>query len=150
MKCTFLFSFFFLIIKREKKIISFSIQVRFSVSTSHNAERAKLKRKNFQKPNLFVILLLLLVDGGLGDPVQIPLATLRDAAAALVLVLLEHADLLQRLHHLAVDGPGGVDVVGRAGTTVLGGAVDLAQTANTDGLAHVDVTGDGGGTDVVP
>lgn len=112
--------------------------------------REQSKKKKLSKPNLFVILLLLLVDGGLGDPVQIPLATLRDAAAALVLVLLEHTDLLQGLHHLAVDGPGGVDVVGRAGTTVLGRAVNLAQTANTDGLADVDVTGDGGGTDVVP
>lgn len=28
--------------------------------------------------------------------------------------------------------------------------VDLAETANTDGLAHVDVAGDGGGADVEP
>ena len=41
-------------------------------------------------------------------------------------------------------------MVGRAGAAVLGATVDLAQTANTDGLAHVDVTGDSGGTDVVP
>lgn len=41
-------------------------------------------------------------------------------------------------------------MVGGAGATVLGRAVGLAQTANTDGLADVDVTGDGGGTDVVP
>lgn len=37
-----------------------------------------------------------------------------------------------------------------AGAAVLGGTVDLAQTADTDGLAHVDVTGDGSGADVVP
>jgi hypothetical protein len=28
--------------------------------------------------------------------------------------------------------------------------VDLAETADTDGLAHVDVTGDGGGANVEP
>jgi hypothetical protein len=28
--------------------------------------------------------------------------------------------------------------------------VDLSQTANTDGLAHVDVAGDGGSADVEP
>jgi hypothetical protein len=41
-------------------------------------------------------------------------------------------------------------VVGGARAAVLGATVDLAQTADTDGLAHVDVTGDSGGTDVVP
>ena len=28
--------------------------------------------------------------------------------------------------------------------------MDLAETANTDGLAHVDVASDGGGADVEP
>ena len=41
-------------------------------------------------------------------------------------------------------------MVRRAGATVLGGAVDLAQTADTDGLAEVDVAGNGGGAHVVP
>jgi hypothetical protein len=41
-------------------------------------------------------------------------------------------------------------VVGGARAAVLGATVDLAETADTDGLAHVDVTGDSGGTDVVP
>lgn len=41
-------------------------------------------------------------------------------------------------------------MVGGAGTTVLGRAVDLAQAADTDGLAQVDVTGNGGSADVVP
>lgn len=41
-------------------------------------------------------------------------------------------------------------MVGGAGTTVPGRAVNLAQAANTDGLAEVDVTGDGGSADVVP
>ena len=40
--------------------------------------------------------------------------------------------------------PGGAD------TPVLGGTVDLSETANTDGLAEVDVAGDGGGTNVEP
>lgn len=82
--------------------------------------------------------------------VQITLASLGDAAATLVLVLLEDANLLKRLHDLAVNGARSVDVLGGAGTTVLGGAVDLAQTANTDGLAAVDVASDGGGADVEP
>lgn len=39
-----------------------------------------------------------------------------------------------------------------AGTAaaVLGAAVDLAETADTDGLPEVDVAGDGGGADVEP
>ena len=41
-------------------------------------------------------------------------------------------------------------MVGGARAAVLGATVDLAETADTDGLAHVDVTGDSGGTDVVP
>lgn len=64
--------------------------------------------------------------------------------------MLEDTDLLEGLHDLTVDGAGGIDVVGGAGAAVLGGTVDLAETANTDGLAHVDVASDGGGADVVP
>jgi hypothetical protein len=41
-------------------------------------------------------------------------------------------------------------VLGRAAAAVLGGAVDLAQTADADGLAEVDVAGDGGGANVEP
>ena len=37
-----------------------------------------------------------------------------------------------------------------ADTAVLGSAVDLAEAADTDSLAHVDVAGDGGGAHVVP
>ena len=51
---------------------------------------------------------------------------------------------------LAVDGAGGIDVVSGTGATVLGGTVNLAEAANTDGLAHVDVAGDGGSADVEP
>lgn len=100
---------------------------------------------------LFVILILLLgLSGGLGNSVQITLASLGDAAATLLLVLLKDTDLLESLHDLAVDGAGGVDVLGGTAASVLGGTVDLSETANTDGLAEVDVTGDGGGTDVEP
>jgi hypothetical protein len=100
--------------------------------------------------HLLVILLLLSLEGGLGDTVQITLAGLCDAAATLVLVLLKDTNLLESLHDLAVDGAGGVNVVGGARAAVLGGSVDLAEAAYTDSLAHVDVTGDGSGADVEP
>lgn len=100
---------------------------------------------------LLVILILLLgLSGGLGNSVQITLAGLGDASATLLLVLLENANLLEGLHDLAVDGAGGVDVLGGARATVDGSAVDLAEAADTDGLAEVDVAGDGGGADVEP
>jgi hypothetical protein len=99
---------------------------------------------------LLVILLLLGLEGGHGDTVQITLAGLGDAAATLVLIDLKDTDLLEGLADLAVDGAGGVNVTAGAGTAVLGGTVDLAQTADTDGLAHVDVTGNGSSADVVP
>lgn len=82
--------------------------------------------------------------------VQITLASLGDAAASLLLVDLDNVDLLEGLQDLAVDGAGGVNVLGGAGTTVLGGSVDLAETADTNGLAQVDGTGDSGGADVEP
>lgn len=82
--------------------------------------------------------------------VQITLAGLGDAAASLLLVDLDDVDLLEGLQDLAVDGARGVDVLGGAGATVLGGSVDLAETADTDGLAQVDGAGDSGGTDVEP
>lgn len=100
-------------------------------------------------PSLLVILLLL-VNGGLGNTVQIPLAALSDAAATLVLVVLKDTDLLEGLQDLTVDGARGVDMVGGAVAAVLGRAVDLAEAVDTDGLAEVNVTGDGGGADVVP
>jgi dihydrodipicolinate synthase/N-acetylneuraminate lyase len=64
--------------------------------------------------------------------------------------VLEDTDLLEGLDDLAVDGARGIDVVVGAGATVLDGAVDLAEAANTNGLTEVDVTSDGSGTDVVP
>jgi len=41
-------------------------------------------------------------------------------------------------------------VVAGAGTTVLLSTVGLAETTDTDGLAEVDVTSDGSGTDIEP
>ena len=41
-------------------------------------------------------------------------------------------------------------MVGGTVAAVLGRAVDAAETVDTDGLAEVDVTGDGGSADVVP
>jgi len=82
--------------------------------------------------------------------VQITLSGLGNSATSLILVTLKDTDLLKRLHDLAVDRAGGIDVVGWAGATVAGGAVDLAKTADTDGLAEVDVAGDGGGAHVEP
>jgi hypothetical protein len=104
------------------------------------------------KTFLLVILLILLLglSGGLGDTVQITLAGLRDAAATLLLVVLNDANLLEGLEDLAVNRAGGVDVVRGTVATVLGGTVDAAETADTDGLAEVDVTSHGGGADVEP
>lgn len=102
--------------------------------------------------HLLVVLILLLLglDSGLGDTVQITLAGLGDTAATLVLILLKDTDLLEGLEDLAVDRAGSVDVVGRARAAVLGATVDLAKTADTDGLADVDVAGDSGSADVEP
>lgn len=99
--------------------------------------------------NLLLVLLLGL-EALHGNAVQITLASLGDAAATLVVVALKDTDLLEGLASLAVNGAGGVNVVGRSVAAVLGGTVELAETANTDSLAHVDVTGDGGRADVVP
>lgn len=109
-------------------------------------------RTRSQRGHLLVVLILLLLslDGGLGNTVQVTLAGLGDAAATLVVVVLEDTDLGKGLADLAVDGAGGVNVVRGAGATVLGATVDLAETADADSLAHVDVAGDSGGTDVVP
>ena len=105
-----------------------------------------------QTTHLLVILILLLLSlgSGLGDTVQISLSGLGDAAATLLLVVLKDTNLLEGLDDLAVDRAGGINVPGGAVATVLGSTVDLAETADTDGLAQVDVTGDRGGTDVEP
>lgn len=110
-------------------------------------------------PNIYPILthgitsllvILLGLDGAHGNAVQVTLAGLGDAAATLLLVMLKDTNLLEGLEDLAVDGAGGVDVVAGARATVLGATVNLAETADTDGLAEVDVAGDSGSADVVP
>ena len=82
--------------------------------------------------------------------VQVTLAALGDAAATLLLVVLNDANLLEGLEDLAVDGTAGIDVPGGADTPVLGSTVGPAETANTDGLAEVDVAGDGSSANVEP
>ncbi len=82
--------------------------------------------------------------------VQVSLSALGNAAATLLLVLLNNANLLESLEDLAVDGTTGVDVLGGPDTPVLGITVRLSETANTDGLAEVDVTSDSSGADIEP
>jgi hypothetical protein len=82
--------------------------------------------------------------------VQITLSTLGDATASLLLVLLQNTNLLKSLHNLAVYASAGIDMVGWAGATVAGGAVDFAKTADTDGFAEIDVTGDSGSANIEP
>jgi hypothetical protein len=80
-----------------------------------------MKQQLAKLVRLLVILLLLSLEGGLGNTVQITLAGLCDAAATLVLVDLYDTDLLEGLEDLAVDGAGGIDVVRGARAAVLGG-----------------------------
>lgn len=105
---------------------------------------------SFSTPYQHLLVILLLVDGSLGDTVQIPHARGCDSPATLLLVDLEDTDLLESLDSLSVNSTGGVSVVGGAGAAVLGAAVDLPQSADTNGLAEVDVTGDSGSADVEP
>ena len=73
-----------------------------------------------------------------------------DTATSLLLILLKDTNLLECLHDLAVNASGGIGVVRWTRATVAGGAVDLSETTNTNGFAKVDVTGDGGSTNVKP
>lgn len=106
--------------------------------------------RRVRSKNLLLIFFLLLVDGGLGDTVQVTLTALGDPSATFVLVNLNDTDLLESLEHFAVNLAGGVDVMLWFRTAVLGRSVDLAETANTDSLAEVDVTGDSSGANVEP
>jgi len=108
---------------------------------------------HFYAPNLLLVVLLSFLvglDGGLRNTIQITLSTLCNATATLLLVLLQDADLLQSLEDLAVYAAGGIDMVRWARTTVAGRAVNLAQAADTDCLAEVDVAGNGCGAGVEP
>ena len=61
-----------------------------------------------------------------------------------VLISLQDVNLLQGLEDLAGNGAGRLDVVGRAGTAVLGTTVDLLQGTDTDTATEVDVAGNAG------
>ena len=102
------------------------------------------KRKN--SGVLILLFLLLGLAGGLDyrgrDTVQVALAVLRDAAAA-VLGLLEHADLLERLADLALHGGGRVRVVRGAVAAAVAPAVELGEGADADVFPEVDVSCDG-------
>jgi hypothetical protein len=74
-----------------------------------------------------LVVLLLGLESGLRNAVQVTLAGLGDAATTLVLVDLNDADLRERLEDLAVNGAGSVDVVGGAGAAVLGGTVSISN-----------------------
>jgi hypothetical protein len=106
--------------------------------------------RSLQSLLVVIVLLILLLKRSLRNTVQIALALLGDPPAALVLILLEHPDLLQRLHDLPVYRAGSIDVVRWTRAAVLGAAMDLPHAAHTDGLAHVDVAGDGCSADVEP
>jgi hypothetical protein len=103
-----------------------------------------------------LVILFILLDSSHRNSVQISGTRLGDSSTALasgiliLINLLDNAELLERLDNLAVNGAGGIDVVVGPRATVLGASVDLAETANTDGFAQVDVSGDGGGADVEP
>jgi len=56
---------------------------------------------------------------------------------------LNNANLLEGLEDLAVNGAGGVDMVGGTGSTVLLPTVSLAETADADRFAEVDMASDG-------
>ena len=93
----------------------------------------------------FLLLLTLLLDNSSGDTVEVTLAVLRDAAAT-VLSLLEHTDLLEALADLALNGAGSVAVVRRAVTAALAATVEAGERTDTDVLAEVDVACYGGYT----
>ena len=77
------------------------------------------------------------------DAVQVALPVLADPPAA-VRRLLEHADLLQGLAHLALHGRRGVPVVRRPVAAPVAPAVQLREGADADVPAEVDVARDGG------
>ena len=82
--------------------------------------------------------------------IQIPLSALRYPSSASILVLLQHANLLERLHNLAVDATAGIDMVTGTTAGVLPVAVHFPQTSYADGLAEVDMSRHRCGSDVEP
>ena len=106
---------------------------------------------------LLVILFLIPLNSSHGNPIQISLSGLRDPSTALsarilriLIDPLDNSNLLQCLQHLPIYAARRIDVVVGSAAAVLGAAVDFGEAADTDGLAEVDVAGDGGGADVEP
>ena len=82
--------------------------------------------------------------------IQISPSPLTNPPPTLLLIHLQHPNLLQTLHHFPIYAPARIDVVRRARAAVSGRAVDFAHAAHADGFAEVDVAGDGGSADVEP
>lgn len=80
---------------------------------------------SFNRSQGLLVVLLLGLDRGHGDAVQVTLTCLGDPAATLLLVLLKDTNLLESLHDLAVDAAGSVDVVRGTRAAVLGATVNL-------------------------
>ena len=109
----------------------------------------KRKKGVWVHDNAISLLVILVLDERGGDTVEVTLSLLGDASSTVV-VDLEHAELLERLDDLPLDGAGAVAVVGRSVATVDGGTVELLESADADRLAEVDVSRDGSRSNVVP
>lgn len=70
--------------------------------------------------------------------------------SATVLGLLEDSELLERLDDLSLNGSRAVSVVRGSVSTVDGSSVQLLEGTDSDVLSQVDVSGDRGGSNVVP
>jgi hypothetical protein len=113
----------------------------------------KFRLISIRKPDLLVIILILalliLSNSSLSNTVQISLSSLRDSSSTLG-ANFNNANLLESLEDLAVNGAGGVDMMGGAGPPVLLATVSLAETADTDRFAEVDMASDSSCADVEP
>lgn len=81
--------------------------------------------------------------------IQISLSSLRNPSSTLG-ANFNNANLLEGLEDLAVNGAGGVNMVGGTGSTIFLSTVSLAETADADGFAEVDMASDGSCADVEP
>lgn len=124
--------------------------------TSKTPDHATTRIIHDTRASTLLVILVILLHGSHSNSVQISGTGLSDSSAALasgVLILIDllnDTELLEGLDDLAVNGAGGIDVVVWSRASVLGAAVDLAEAANTDGLAEIDVSGNRGGADVEP
>jgi hypothetical protein len=112
---------------------------RFS---AHAATQRQYDSVVWKHDLLLIILLVLLVllETGLGDSVQVTLTALGHPTASLVFVLLYNANLLESLQHFAINRAWSILVVIGTRSAVLGCAVDFSEPANADGLAKIYVT----------